>query len=368
MMRLDAEQMPEAEPVALTQAGLFTSSPSFFPGGKEILYAQGSLEGRRPFRMNIANPDGAIALLALSMPLWMPTLSMDGKRIAYAHRSFDTNLWTLEINEQHQPVGQPQLVVASSRGDANPAYSPDGRWLAFDTTRSGVSEIWIAEANGRNPRRIGGFPEAMCGSPAWSPNSQWLAFDARVEQSSDIYVASIQEGIQPRRITTHAADDLLPGWSGDGAWIQFASNRTGTWQIWRIPDTGGDEQQLTTTGALFHRVAPNGDVYTTQTEGRQEDAVMRLTSDGQETPVLPPVYWYNSFDFLRSGLVYIAKPSRPNAAATVVYRDEAGRDHPVHKLRNGVGFGLSVCPDGRHITWSQQDGNSSDLMLIDDLP
>jgi Tol biopolymer transport system component len=98
----------------------------------------------------------------------------------------------------------------------------------------------------------------FAGSPRWSPDGRWLAYDSQdADPQWDIYVIEAAGG-QPRRITNHPADDHVPSWSPDGKWIYFGSNRTGSQQIFRVPAAGGEPVQVTRNGGYMALVSPDG--------------------------------------------------------------------------------------------------------------
>ncbi len=102
---------------------------------------------------------------------------------------------------------------------ADPAIS--GSHIAFVYDR----DLWIAERDGANPRRLTSHPGRER-SPRFSPNGQWLAFTGEYDGNSDVFVVSVAGGA-PRRMTWHPAPDLVQGWTPDGRHIAFASNRMG---------------------------------------------------------------------------------------------------------------------------------------------
>ena len=66
----------------------------------------------------------------------------------------------------------------------------------------------------------------------------------------DVNIWDVGGGI-PRRLATHAADDSLPSWSRDGRSIYFCSNRSGSFEIYRMPSTGGNAVRITSNGGTF---------------------------------------------------------------------------------------------------------------------
>ena len=103
-----------------------------------------------------------------------------------------------------------------------------------DPIDPGSNEIWVSDSNGRTPVQLTHYGGPLTGTPRWSPDGMNIAFDTRPDAQADIYVVSSIGGT-PRRVTKSEFEDVVPSWSSDGAWIYFASNRTGAWQVWRAP-------------------------------------------------------------------------------------------------------------------------------------
>jgi Tol biopolymer transport system component len=111
------------------------------------------------------------------------------------------------------PVKDATPYVDWDIGDYDPAWSPDGRWIAFDSSRSGGG-IYVVRANGRGLRRI--FQTRSGEYPAWSPNGRWLAFSTR-----EGIVAARRDG-SARRLLVRRRQTEEPKWSTDGRSIAFA--------------------------------------------------------------------------------------------------------------------------------------------------
>ncbi len=178
------------------------------------------------------------------------TLDPGGRKIAYSLGSRDVNLWHVFADGR-----QPVELAPSTRADTDGAWSPDGTRFAFSSDRAGPNmEIWVASAAGTNARRVANL--GSCGSPAWSPDGKWLAFDFSIEQVAGIGIVSA-EGGAVRRLPDSIA--LVPSWSRDGKWIYFDSQRTGRHEIWKTPsDGGGTPVQVTHHGGFESRESPDG--------------------------------------------------------------------------------------------------------------
>jgi dipeptidyl aminopeptidase/acylaminoacyl peptidase len=101
--------------------------------------------------------------------------------------------------------------------------------------------------------------------PAVSPDGKWVAFSVRDTDYDanrgrfDIWLASV-DGSTVRRLTTHPENDTDPSWSRDGKWIYFMSPRGGSSQVWRIASAGGEAEQVTKLPADLngYKLFPDG--------------------------------------------------------------------------------------------------------------
>jgi len=77
-------------------------------------------------------------------------------RLAYTRFVGDSNIWRMAIAlDAHggvRAVGQPASIIASTRADMSPRFSPDGKRIVFASDRDGYSEIWVAASDGSGPR------------------------------------------------------------------------------------------------------------------------------------------------------------------------------------------------------------------------
>src|SRR5581483_11354270 len=175
-----------------------------------------------------------------------PALSLRGNRLAYTQTLDDMNIWRIELDAAGKVKAQTELI-ASTFNDHDPDYSPDGSKIAFASGRSGNNAIWVCESDGTKPRLLYSCGPYVTGTPRWSPDGRWIAFDSRscaagANGNPDIYLLSADGG-QPRRLTDDPAEDIVPSWSRDGRWLYFASNRGGSMQIWKMLAGGGQPVQ-----------------------------------------------------------------------------------------------------------------------------
>ena len=168
-----------------------------------------------------------------------------------------------------------QHVSLTAVRDAYPHPSPDQRTLVFHSNRSGRQAIWLADADGGNPRMLfdGGDLGIEPGTPVWSPDGKQIAFAMRPagatdENESEIYVMGA-DGSEIRRLTGAAGDDSHPHWSMDGKRIFFNSARatpdlktdwTAQWiDIYSMAADGSDIRRHTDCRAVCTYPAPSPD-------------------------------------------------------------------------------------------------------------
>jgi dipeptidyl aminopeptidase/acylaminoacyl peptidase len=127
--------------------------------------------------------------------------------------------------------GWRQIATIRLERDGYPVgWSPDGTRLLFqiDADESGVifvPDIYVGSLDGRDRINISRSPESTDQLPAWSPDGRWIAFVGN-DPDSELYLAD-PRGRTLRRLTFNAANDLFPQWSPDSRRIAFYSDRSG---------------------------------------------------------------------------------------------------------------------------------------------
>jgi dipeptidyl aminopeptidase/acylaminoacyl peptidase len=125
------------------------------------------------------------------------------------------------------PDGRRQREV-ETRGDAfDPAWTPTSQ-LTFVSIRSGTFAIYAAKA--ATPKRVT-EDRLIKAKPAWSPNGRLVAFESGPVGHENIYIGSTGT---PKPVTREAADDIYPSWSPDSKELVFSSNRDGRYRLYRL--------------------------------------------------------------------------------------------------------------------------------------
>lgn len=126
-----------------------------------------------------------------------------------------------------------------------PAWSSDGRWLAYTDYRHGRPELFIRNIKEQRGTVVGFEGSSI--TPAWAPGKFALAVALSYEGNPAIYLLS-GNGKVMRKLTHHWDIDVAPTWSPDGKELAFVSNRSGSPQIYIKNVEGGNVRRLTYEG------------------------------------------------------------------------------------------------------------------------
>jgi tricorn protease len=158
------------------------------------------------------------------------------------------------------------IIVAAASGPvpvpsfAEPGISPDGSTIAFVSG----GDIWEVPARGGDARLLVSHP-ANESRPLFSPDGKRLAFTSTRTGGGDVYVLTIASG-ELSRLTFDDANELVTGWSPDSAWVYFQSNShelSGVFDVYRVNVDGGTPMAVAAdryTTEYFASPAPAGDV------------------------------------------------------------------------------------------------------------
>lgn len=138
-------------------------------------------------------------------------------------------------------------VASGSQPILSPAWSPDGRQLAYMTYAEHRAQIVVQGADGGG-RRVVVQSDNTSSAPAWSPDGSQLAVSlSNAQGNMDIYLVGAGGGT-PKRLTDHAGIDTEPVFSPDGGSIYFTSDRAGSPQIYRMGRGGGGAERVVVGG------------------------------------------------------------------------------------------------------------------------
>ncbi|MEO8594745.1 MAG: protein kinase [Candidatus Solibacter sp.] len=363
----DLRDGPTAGPARrLTQDRRTHASPVWTGDGREIVYTSG-----------VGNDGGLMRIYRVAASGGPPkrvegigehaarvAIAPKANRLVYARQYADYNIYRMELPANGKPAGAPEKFLSSTRREATPSYSPDGKRIAFWSNRAGTEDIWVADADGSNPVQLTTFKSGVAGTPQWSPDGQTLAFDARPEGQSDIY-SMRADGGPPKRLTDNPAQDAVPRFSADGRWIFYSSSRSGRGHLYRIPAGGGEPVQMTQRGGGSALASPDGKwIYFVG-----GSSLWKVPPEGgQETQVLPDGSMLRPAKFaLTASGIYFAAAADPvsHAVPLRLLRFEDGKTVDVALLDREPFLQFNVSPDDKWLLFTRLDSSLEELILVE---
>ena len=169
-----------------------------------------------------------------------PPVPLDERRVAFQTlRDGNSEIYV------SAPNGSGAVNVSRHPGhDSEPAWSPDGRRLAFDSDRGGGGfDVFVMNPDGSGVVQLTNTP-GPDGYPAWSPDGSHIAFVSFRDGNSELYIMR-SDGSEQRRLTRNLSDDGHPTWSSDGFSIAYHSNRSGNLDVWVIGADGKGDRNIT---------------------------------------------------------------------------------------------------------------------------
>lgn len=187
-----------------------------------------------------------------------PVLSPDGERVAFVALN---DLWVMCIGES------PRRITDDSAYQVDPAWSPDGRYLAYSSDKSGTQDLYMYDTQTDIHRRVTSRDEEAAVSAAWSPDASKIAFQDQNRATFTVEVDISEEEVETGEIRQVIDSLFLPGqptWSADGNTLALAALkqysdrfRSGTSQILTVDIETGEEQYYP-PGDKFKSISTRG--------------------------------------------------------------------------------------------------------------
>jgi Tol biopolymer transport system component/DNA-binding winged helix-turn-helix (wHTH) protein len=302
--------------------------------------------------------DGSKRRLDFAVEAAWPAVAAKADKLAYSTFNGRTNIWRKDLLHPQSPAVE---LITSTRTQDDAQYSPDGKRIAFESTRAGSQDIWMSDADGSNLVQISKSIR-NAGIPRWSPDGKKIAFDSR---RLEIYVADVSEQ-HARKLVSNVPKMTTPSWSRDGKWIYFRSYEALGQKIYRCPAAGGEAVALGgQPDGTYPQESIDGSVlYFAKRNANTGLGMLSPQGAFLESGVegLPPIIQENLWTMTRGG-VYFVPADSPKSLRYFDFATKKIRD--VFEIDKDFGDGLSVSPDGRWLLYSQVDDENSDIMVVD---
>jgi Tol biopolymer transport system component len=303
----------------------------------------------------------------------MPSISR-GDRLVYQRHTRNFDISRAEIagvpgTKDHR-LWLSTPLIASTRLDVSPSWSPDTSKIAFVSDRSGARELWICDADGSNPLKLTSFAGPAVIYPRWSPDGQRLVFSALTSTRGNFEGYTIDaKGGMPVQLRVGGHPSIAhPVYSRDGRWLFFIPGpEERAVEVWRVPAAGGEAVQLTNHGAFRPEISPDGNQLFYGKYGTHGLWSVPIAG-GQERKLLDSIT-ENHWTVALQGIYYIDFGTQPGAPKLLkFYSFQTGKTNQVGLLEptvSGDYSGISVSSDGHWLLYSYIADVSSDLMMVD---
>jgi Tol biopolymer transport system component len=261
-------------------------------------------------------------------------------------------------------------LTSTEAANLRPAWSPDGKRIAFQRSEDDAYHVYVMDADGRNERRVtSGTADDR--HPAWSPDGKLLAVDSGTDAQREIWVVDVA-GSSRTQVTRMGAIATFPSWSPDGTRIAFYVYQGGAMDLWVTGRDGSNARRLTESLATENKqqctFACHGAAWSPDgtrlalADGDSARVLLMATADGSGRSAITPASERNHFPvFLRDGrVVYVSEHVTQDQSWTDLWAVQpepgARRDAVAENVQAQGPFELS--PDGQQLLFaSPRTGN-----------
>jgi TolB protein len=233
----------------------------------------------------------------------------------------------------------PRRVTVGRNLNLSPVWSPDSKALAYTSYRRGFPDILVSFLyQGKLEYPTRGTDRNHNFLPAWSPDGSQIAFVSNRDGNAEIYVVNA-DGSNVRRITNHPSIDVTPTWSPTGNQLAFTSDRSGSPQIYMVGAEGAGLRRVTTESycdrptwspAPFNEIAyasRTGPGYDIKIYDIAQGTIRQITSGegSNESPAFAPNGRHLAFTSTRNGKAHIFTIARDGKDVRQVTREGNNR-------------------------------------------
>jgi len=250
-------------------------------------------------------------------PYASPTLSPDGKRIALTLMSSTFDVWLYDLERE-------TLTKFSFGGDDyRPRWSPDGKMLAYDSSKTGRQQVFVKPVNGSGSERmVTDGPESK-ELFDWTADNREVIFGRENKETGwDVYAAPIEGNHQPRRLVEGPFNQIQAHVSPDGKWLAYVSDESEQQEVFvqalddpstrvQISREGGFEPRWARTGRELFYLSQNKIMSVTFAAGRN-------LSPGKPTLLFEDKREWNGYDVGRNDRFVVSRDAELKGTGTQI--------------------------------------------------
>ncbi len=348
------------EPRQLTDRGRAIRGLTWAPGHNALLFSSALGSTFNLWRLDADT--GLIDWIDTGgRQIFYPAAARRVSRLVYEGVETERNIW--RFRPDASPPEASVRLIASTLPDYQAVYSPDGSRVAFISARSGAPELWLCGPDGEAPLRVTHFRGPFLANPCWSPDGRFLAFNLNQRGRQQAYLVSVDGG-RPRLLSDQGDANLVSGWSPDGRRLYLGSDRDGAWQIWSLDVDTGQTRRLTRDGGLRAQASTDG-AWLYYSKPNMAGLWRKPLAGGEERRILnePAVHDWDNWRVARGGL-YLA--ARRAGRAVILRYDEASQTVAELGAAPRMEGDLAAAPHGRAFLYTAFERYQRDILLLEE--
>jgi TolB protein len=269
-----------------------------------------------------------------------------------------------EIHKQQRSltgVARTKLTFSSDR---------DGERMKGTVYDRRIKEIYIADYDGANPRRIT-VNRSLNINPVWSSDGRAIAYTSyRRANFPDIYIQRIYEGTPPQSPAngTDRIHNFLPAWSPDGTKIAFMTNRDGNQEIYVMDAAGGNLRRITRHPGIdatpTWSPAGNQIAFTSDRSGSPQIYIVDSDGLGQPQRITTDESWADRATWSPSPFNEIAYAARSGPGFDIKIYDVQSRVSRLLTHGEGSNESPAFSPTGRHLAFASTRLGNQQIFVV----
>jgi TolB protein len=257
-----------------------------------------------------------------SEPAWSP----DGRRIAFvSDRAGVTNLFVTD------PRAEKVTAITDVKWPCSqPRWSPDGKHLAFVANKAGIEQVFVVDADGKNLKQLTNHPTFRSSQPVWSPDGKRIAYT--FYPGADQFEVFCMDADGGNAASVSKGNGADPAFSPDGKTLAFTSWRTARpgWRLFATDPEGKKQTELSDVdnpaGGVYPAWSANGKriAFTAYGDGRQQIGV--CDADGKNRTILTSEGVTHAPKWSPDGKRIACFSQRPGQPVAILVTDAEGKD------------------------------------------
>jgi Tol biopolymer transport system component len=334
------------------------------PDSRSIVYSTNRGDGFGLWRIDVAS--GRTDRLPVNdRGISNPVIAGNGV-LVYESETYQENLWRQDLVADPDGSHADRLSSHSTLQESYPSVSPNGKWLAFVSNRTGQRSLLISELNESGQRVLAQTHPPFPATPVWSPDSTQLAISLAVDDGAIAQLVDVQMA-RTRPLLQQDVRAVPIAWSRDGQLIYLSVEHQGEWSIWTVKTDGSDLSQLAIEDGVFVAEDATGERLYYTTAADTNVYMLPLPDNGSTDGALLigalgtgyRLPWH-----MAAGYIYAIVSDYD--AFKIARFDPATGNVDIIATPPGLHFNskFSVSPDGRHLIYSRMEDSQSDLKIL----